>query len=73
MQPRLLRVPDYYYKQKYPNRGSKKLSDQLMSRLRDQGIKVSGADRGLDHGIWVPLKVAFVPEDCPRSFLSRHL
>ena len=57
--------PDHYYKQKYPNRGSKKLADQVMSRLRDQGIKVSGTDRGLDHGIWVPFKVAFDPEDNP--------
>lgn len=36
-----------------------------MSRLRDQGSKVSGADRGLDQGTWVPSKVAFDPEDNP--------
>ena len=57
--------PTHYYKVKYPNRGSKQLAEQVVSLLRNHGIKVSGTDRGLDHGIWVPFKVAFDPEDNP--------
>jgi 4,5-DOPA dioxygenase extradiol len=57
--------PGHYYKQKYPNRGSLEIAEKVMGLLREKGIKVSGADRGLDHGIWVPFKVAFDPEDNP--------
>jgi aromatic ring-opening dioxygenase catalytic subunit (LigB family) len=57
--------PTHYYKQKYPNRGNKQLAEQVISLLRSNGIKASGTDRGLDHGIWVPFKVAFDPEDNP--------
>ena len=57
--------PTHYYKQKYPNRGSKKIAEQVISLLQSHGIKASGTDRGLDHGIWVPFKVAFDPEENP--------
>jgi len=57
--------PSHYYKVKYPNRGSKKLAEQVIALLREKGLKASGTDRGLDHGIWVPFKVAFDPEENP--------
>lgn len=57
--------PGHYYKQKYPNRGSSQIAEKVMGLLRGKGIEVSGVDRGLDHGIWVPFKVAFDPEDNP--------
>lgn len=57
--------PGHYYKQKYPNRGSQQIAEKVMDLLRKKGIKVSGTDRGLDHGIWVPFKVAFDPEENP--------
>lgn len=57
--------PSHYYKVKYPNKGNKQLAEQIISLLRNHGIKASGTHRGLDHGIWVPFKVAFDPEDNP--------
>lgn len=57
--------PTHYYKQKYPNKGSRLLADKVMGLLKENGVKVSGVDRGLDHGIWVPFKVAFDPEENP--------
>jgi hypothetical protein len=57
--------PGHFYKQKYPNRGSKQLAEQVISLLRSRGINASGTDRGLDHGIWVPFKVAFDSEENP--------
>ena len=57
--------PSHYYKVKYPNRGNTQLAEQVISLLRSHGIKASATDRGLDHGIWVPFKVAFDPEDNP--------
>ena len=57
--------PSHYYKQKYPNRGSNSIANQVIALLHKHGIKASGTDRGLDHGIWVPFKFAFDPEDNP--------
>jgi 4,5-DOPA dioxygenase extradiol len=57
--------PSHYYKVKYPNRGDRKLAEQVIALLREKGIKAQSVDRGLDHGIWVPFKVAFDPEENP--------
>jgi 4,5-DOPA dioxygenase extradiol len=43
--------PGYYHKQKYPSGGSKQLAEQVISLLRNNGIKASRKNRGLDHGI----------------------
>jgi 4,5-DOPA dioxygenase extradiol len=57
--------PSHYYKVKYPNRGDPQLAQQVISLLESKGIKAMSSDRGLDHGIWVPFRVAFDPEEHP--------
>jgi 4,5-DOPA dioxygenase extradiol len=57
--------PSHYYKVKYPNHGNRKLAEQVLLLLNQNGIRAKGTDRGLDHGIWVPFKVAFDPEENP--------
>lgn len=57
--------PRDYYRQKYPNLGSRELADKVLAALNDAGIAAEGTDRGLDHGVWVPFKVAFNPETNP--------
>jgi hypothetical protein len=48
--------PDHYYKEKYPNVGSKQVAEKIMSLLKEAGIEVEGVSRGLDHGVWASFK-----------------
>ncbi|KAI9804990.1 MAG: hypothetical protein M1833_006293 [Piccolia ochrophora] len=57
--------PSEYYKQKYPNVGSKAIADHVLDLLRDADIEAKGVGRGLDHGVWVPFTVAFNPSRNP--------
>lgn len=44
----------------YPCRGSVAVSDQVIALLEDAGIRaVADPARGLDHGTWVPMSLAF--------------
>jgi len=54
--------PSHYYREKYPNVGSKDIAEQVMGLLRSNGIEVEGVKRGLDHGVWASFKCAFDPE-----------
>lgn len=49
--------PDHYYKEKYPNRGSKEVAERVLELLGENGIKSEGMRRGLDHGVWASFKV----------------
>ncbi|KAK9465767.1 Extradiol ring-cleavage dioxygenase, class III enzyme, subunit B [Lipomyces arxii] len=51
--------PEFMYKETYPNVGSKNVSQQVITALQAAGIKAKGVNRGLDHGVWVPFKIAF--------------
>jgi len=57
--------PAPYYKEKYPNVGSKAIASQVMSLLQSKNIPVKPVSRGLDHGIWFPFKVLFDPQHNP--------
>ncbi|KAJ5305836.1 hypothetical protein N7508_004851 [Penicillium antarcticum] len=57
--------PSHYYKEKYPNVGSKEVANKVLNLLRDAGINAEGVKRGLDHGVWASFKCAFEPESNP--------
>ncbi|KAL6721876.1 hypothetical protein ACLMJK_000981 [Lecanora helva] len=57
--------PDHYYKETFPNVGSKKVAAQVTAALTSHGIDVESAKRGLDHGVWAGFKVAFDPDENP--------
>lgn len=48
--------PGHYYKEKYPNVGSKEVANKVLDMLKDAGIKGEGVKRGLDHGVWASFK-----------------
>ncbi|MCJ1453067.1 hypothetical protein MMC28_003412 [Mycoblastus sanguinarius] len=52
-------------KEKYPNVGSREISNQVIVSLKTSGIEVKPVSRGLDHGVWASFKVAFNPEENP--------
>ncbi|KAJ5100614.1 Extradiol ring-cleavage dioxygenase class III enzyme subunit B, partial [Penicillium angulare] len=57
--------PDHYYKEKYPNVGSKEVAHKVLDALHDAGIEAQGVKRGLDHGVWASFKCAFEPDANP--------
>jgi aromatic ring-opening dioxygenase catalytic subunit (LigB family) len=48
--------PSHYYKEKYPNVGSKEVAHKVLDSLKDAGIQAEGVKRGLDHGVWASFK-----------------
>lgn len=48
--------PDHYYKETFPNIGSKEVSQKVLDSLTQAGIKAEGVKRGLDHGVWASFK-----------------
>jgi len=57
--------PAHYYKFQYPNVGNRQLAHDVLRRLQDAGIRAQGVERGLDHGVFAPFRVAFDPEKNP--------
>ncbi|KAJ5298282.1 uncharacterized protein N7443_006402 [Penicillium atrosanguineum] len=57
--------PDHYYKETYPNVGSKEVAHKVLDLLKEAGIESKGVKRGLDHGVWASFKCAFEPEENP--------
>ncbi|KKK27160.1 aromatic ring-opening dioxygenase LigB subunit [Aspergillus rambellii] len=57
--------PSHYYKEKYPNVGSKEIATKVLDALGEAGIKAEGVKRGLDHGVWASFKCAFEPDSNP--------
>ncbi|OXV07420.1 hypothetical protein Egran_04817 [Elaphomyces granulatus] len=57
--------PSGYYKEKYPNVGSKEVAEKVLGALKEAGIKAQGVTRGLDHGVWCSFKCLFDPESNP--------
>lgn len=49
--------PSHYYKEKYPNKGSKEIALQVTETLESHGVNVKSVSRGLDHGVWVSFKI----------------
>jgi len=48
--------PSHYYKEKYPNVGSKEIAQKVINAIQDAGMKAEGVTRGLDHGVWTSFK-----------------
>ncbi|KAJ5542809.1 hypothetical protein N7535_005233 [Penicillium sp. DV-2018c] len=57
--------PSNYYKEKYPNVGSKEVAQKVLDSLKNAGIAAEGVKRGLDHGVWASFKCAFEPDSNP--------
>lgn len=58
--------PPETYKIKYPAPGNPELAFEIVEMLRSEGILVnSAADRGYDHGVFVPLKLIYPGADIP--------
>jgi 4,5-DOPA dioxygenase extradiol len=55
---------------RYPAPGAPDLAARAGSLLRDAGLAVGFADRGLDHGAWVPLSLMLPAADVPTTQLS---
>ena len=57
--------PDALYQLKWPAPGNPALAQVILERLEAAGIPAQAADRGLDHGAWVPLSLAWPAADIP--------
>lgn len=63
--PSFYGFPSHYYKETYPNVGSKEVAEKVMTAVRSAGLNISGVKRGLDHGVWSSFKIAFDHDDNP--------
>ncbi|XP_044731621.1 4,5-DOPA dioxygenase extradiol 1-like isoform X2 [Chrysoperla carnea] len=61
------RWPSYMFEEQYANVGSKEISSKILQLLKDANIKAVSKSRGLDHGAWVPFKIAFPSDKIPLS------
>ena len=58
--------PDALYAMQYPASGDRRLADELMRRLDENGLdRQLYEGRGLDHGAWIPLTTMFPEADIP--------
>lgn len=63
--------PEHTYRLTYPVAGAPDLAGEVRRRLAEAGIETAeDGTRGLDHGVFVPLKVAFPDADIPVLQLS---
>jgi len=63
--------PPHTYKLQYPAPGAPELAAQVQGLLQAAGIaSKADAQRGFDHGVFIPLKVAFPAADIPVIQLS---
>lgn len=63
--------PEESYNLKYPVPGSPQLAEEVRQLLEDKGIQSEGTeDRGLDHGVFVPLLMMYPEADIPVTELS---
>lgn len=51
--------PPEYYKQKFESKGDAAMLADVKTALKESNIGFETTKRGLDHGVWVPFKVAF--------------
>ena len=70
-------IYDYYgfppesYEIQYPAPGYPDLASRLQARLQDNGVDAElDADRGFDHGLYIPLKIMYPEADIPCIQLS---
>jgi aromatic ring-opening dioxygenase catalytic subunit (LigB family) len=65
--------PDYTYKLTYPAPHSPQLVDRVKSLLGNAKFEVEeDKNRGLDHGVFIPLKLIYPDAEIPVVQLSLH-
>lgn len=58
--------PQALYEMRYPAPGAPAVAQQAIERLAAAGLSAAAvADRGLDHGAWVPLQLMYPAADIP--------
>lgn len=58
--------PEHTYHLEWPARGDPELADRILRLLDAAGLPSAGeSGRGLDHGVFIPLKLAFPEADIP--------
>jgi 4,5-DOPA dioxygenase extradiol len=57
--------PAELYAMRYPAPGAPELAARIQELLRAGGLPCRGEERGLDHGAWVPLSLAYPAADVP--------
>jgi 4,5-DOPA dioxygenase extradiol len=63
--------PDELYTLRYPATGCREASNDVAAAIKAAGLPVAeDAERGLDHGAWVPLRLMFPEADVPVIPLS---
>ena len=63
--------PDELYAIRYPATGCREAAEEVVAAIRTAGLPVEkDAERGLDHGAWVPLRLMFPEADVPVIPLS---
>lgn len=63
--------PEALYRLRYPAPGDPGLAHEVVRQLADAGIAAgASAERGLDHGAWVPLMLMYPQADVPVVQLS---
>lgn len=63
--------PPQLFNETYPVKGSPELAENAMTLLKENGIMIQeNNQRGLDHGVWVPLKLMFSGAEIPVVQLS---
>ena len=64
--PRFLRLPEALYQLRYQAPGSPELAERAMALLLEAGIEgICDSLRGIDHGAWVPLRLAYPDAQIP--------
>lgn len=51
--------PKHMYAEEFHTYNNKAVADAIKSKLTESGFSAELTDRGIDHGVWVPFKVAF--------------
>jgi len=65
--------PESTYKIEWPVRGEPQVADVVIQLLASNGIKCcANIKRGLDHGVFVPLKLAYPEADVPGDIDILH-
>lgn len=63
--------PDELYTLRYPATGCREAANEVVAAIKAAGLPViEDAERGLDHGAWVPLRMMFPEADVPVIPLS---
>ncbi|KAK6458431.1 Extradiol ring-cleavage dioxygenase, class III enzyme, subunit B [Scheffersomyces xylosifermentans] len=51
--------PNHMYKEQFHSKNSYYVAEQIKQHLEEKGFNSTLTERGVDHGVWVPFKVAF--------------